>query len=129
MMILKKKTKKSCTKKYVAWVKRRFSGSFVFLLRFFKPKGVLRQLPFVSGLVNWFAPKENTSITGRAFNIRSGENWEPVKKKASSSFNWISRKKGKIETTESIYKYHMQVHEDKTEETDLIQFDDNQTQK
>ncbi|KFM65712.1 Pyridoxal-dependent decarboxylase domain-containing protein 1, partial [Stegodyphus mimosarum] len=53
-------------------------------------EGVLRQVPVLGSLVSWWypAPKE-TGIKGRSFNLSSGT----------------------IESTENIYKYHMQIKE------------------
>ncbi|XP_067934652.1 pyridoxal-dependent decarboxylase domain-containing protein 1-like isoform X2 [Watersipora subatra] len=54
-------------------------------------EGVLRQIPMVSSLVNWFSPppKEMGNMKGRAFNLTSG----------------------KIKSTEETYKNHMQILE------------------
>ncbi|XP_067673201.1 putative pyridoxal-dependent decarboxylase domain-containing protein 2 [Haliotis asinina] len=52
-------------------------------------EGVLRQVPLVSSLVNWFSPPKETT-KGRTFNLSSG----------------------KILSTENTYKYHMQIQED-----------------
>ncbi|XP_054710839.1 pyridoxal-dependent decarboxylase domain-containing protein 1-like [Uloborus diversus] len=53
-------------------------------------EGILRQVPVISSLVSWWypAPKE-TGIKGRSFSLSSGT----------------------IESTENIYKYHMQIKE------------------
>ncbi|KAG8188929.1 hypothetical protein JTE90_014981 [Oedothorax gibbosus] len=51
-------------------------------------EGVLKQVPVIGSLVSWFYPAQNeTGIKGRSFNLSSGT----------------------IESTENIYKYHMQV--------------------
>ncbi|CAG5122534.1 unnamed protein product, partial [Candidula unifasciata] len=52
-------------------------------------EGVLRQVPVVSSLLNWFSPAKE-QIKGRAFNLTSG----------------------KIIPTTDTYKYHMQIQED-----------------
>ncbi|XP_041362368.1 putative pyridoxal-dependent decarboxylase domain-containing protein 2 [Gigantopelta aegis] len=52
-------------------------------------EGVLRQVPLVGSLLNWWSPSKET-VKGRTFNLSSG----------------------KIFTTETIYKYHMQVQEE-----------------
>jgi hypothetical protein len=46
---------------------------FCFKLKFYKKlKGVLRQIPIVGGLLNWWSPKNHVSAIGRAFNLKSG---------------------------------------------------------
>ncbi|ELU10486.1 hypothetical protein CAPTEDRAFT_223791 [Capitella teleta] len=52
-------------------------------------EGFLRQVPMVGSIFNWLSPPAKEAAKGRSFNLSSG----------------------KIETTESIYKYHMQVQE------------------
>ncbi|KAH9513123.1 Pyridoxal-dependent decarboxylase domain-containing protein 1 [Bulinus truncatus] len=52
-------------------------------------EGVLRQVPVVSSLLNWWSPAKE-QIKGRAFNLASG----------------------KIISTTNTYKYHMQIQED-----------------
>lgn len=56
---------------------------------------VLRNVPFVSSLYNWYSPppKENHGVVGRSLDLSSG----------------------KLETTDKIYKYKMQIHEDQTD--------------
>lgn len=53
-------------------------------------EGLLRQVPLVGSLLNWWSPPAKESIKGRTFSLSSG----------------------KIVSTESIYKYHMQIKED-----------------
>jgi hypothetical protein len=48
----------------------------------------LRQIPYLNDVLNWWGPTE-TNVTGRSFNLQSGE----------------------IKSTEVTYKYHMQVEE------------------
>ncbi|GMT35458.1 hypothetical protein PFISCL1PPCAC_26755, partial [Pristionchus fissidentatus] len=36
-------------------------------------EGVMRQLPLMGSLVNWFSPIEHPSIKGRSFNLKTGE--------------------------------------------------------
>jgi len=51
-------------------------------------EGILRRVPVVGTFVNWFSPPSRESgIRGRALNLVQG----------------------KVESTENIYKYHMQV--------------------
>ena len=67
----------------------------------------MRQIPIVGGLLNWWSPVNNNSVTGRAFNLQSGIYFDFV-------LTFIKMNcclKGKIETTETLYKYHMQVQE------------------
>lgn len=52
-------------------------------------EGVLRQVPVVSSLLNWFSPTKE-QVKGRTFNLTSG----------------------KIIPTVDTYKYHMQLHEE-----------------
>ncbi|KAI0208596.1 Pyridoxal-dependent decarboxylase domain-containing protein 1 [Lamellibrachia satsuma] len=52
-------------------------------------EGVIRQIPLVSSLVNWWSPPAKAAIKGRMFNLASG----------------------KIESTEKTYECHMQVQE------------------
>ncbi|XP_035209564.1 pyridoxal-dependent decarboxylase domain-containing protein 1-like isoform X2 [Stegodyphus dumicola] len=53
-------------------------------------EGVLRQVPVLGSLVSWWYPtSKETGIKGRSFNLSSGT----------------------IESTENIYKYHMQIKE------------------
>ncbi|XP_042910971.1 pyridoxal-dependent decarboxylase domain-containing protein 1 isoform X2 [Parasteatoda tepidariorum] len=53
-------------------------------------EGVLRQVPVIGSLVSWWYPAPTeTGIKGRSFNLSSGT----------------------IESTENIYKYHMQIKE------------------
>ncbi|XP_064613537.1 pyridoxal-dependent decarboxylase domain-containing protein 1-like [Liolophura sinensis] len=52
-------------------------------------EGVLRQVPLVGSLLNWWSPPPKDVVKGRTFNMQSG----------------------KIESTEPIYKYHMQFQE------------------
>lgn len=35
-------------------------------------KGILRQLPIVSGFFNWLAPTQPINSIGRTFNLQSG---------------------------------------------------------
>lgn len=53
-------------------------------------EGLLRQVPLVGSLLNWWSPPTKESIKGRTFNLSSGT----------------------VASTESIYKYHMQIKED-----------------
>ncbi|EDO28925.1 predicted protein [Nematostella vectensis] len=53
-------------------------------------EGVLRQVPIVSSLVNWWSPPPKDSIQGRTFNLSSGH----------------------LDTTEKTYKYRMQVQDE-----------------
>ncbi|XP_069123484.1 putative pyridoxal-dependent decarboxylase domain-containing protein 2 [Argopecten irradians] len=53
-------------------------------------EGVLRQVPLVGSLLNWWSPPPKDSIKGRSFNLASGQ----------------------IASTEPLYKYHMQIQED-----------------
>ncbi|XP_064633876.1 putative pyridoxal-dependent decarboxylase domain-containing protein 2 isoform X2 [Lineus longissimus] len=55
-------------------------------------EGVLRQVPIVSSLVNWWSPPPKDVAKGRMFNLSSG----------------------KVISTEDTYKYHMQVQENNT---------------
>ncbi|XP_033630500.1 putative pyridoxal-dependent decarboxylase domain-containing protein 2 [Asterias rubens] len=56
-------------------------------------EGVLRQMPGVSSLLNWFSPPpKEATIRGRSLNLTSGS----------------------LESTENTYKLHMQVQEEKT---------------
>lgn len=51
-------------------------------------EGILRHVPIVGGLVNWWSPPtKDSGVKGRSFNLSSGT----------------------VESTENIYKYHMQV--------------------
>jgi len=51
-------------------------------------EGILRRVPVVGTFVNWFSPPTKESgVRGRALNLTQG----------------------KVESTENIYKYHMQV--------------------
>lgn len=53
-------------------------------------EGILRQVPVIGSLVSWWYPATNeTGIKGRSFNLSSGV----------------------VESTENIYKYHMQIKE------------------
>ncbi|GAB6021047.1 hypothetical protein CHUAL_003682 [Chamberlinius hualienensis] len=53
-------------------------------------EGLLRHVPLVGGLYNWWSPMPSeTGVKGRSFNLVSGV----------------------IESTENIYKYHMQIQE------------------
>lgn len=53
-------------------------------------EGILRQVPVIGSLVSWWYPTSNESgIKGRSFNLSSGT----------------------VESTENIYKYHMQIKE------------------
>ncbi|XP_070579429.1 putative pyridoxal-dependent decarboxylase domain-containing protein 2 isoform X3 [Ptychodera flava] len=53
-------------------------------------EGVLRQIPWVGPLVNWWSPlPKDTTLKGRSLNLSSGE----------------------LESTESTYKYHMQIQQ------------------
>lgn len=53
-------------------------------------EGVLRQVPLVGSLLNWWSPPDKNFVKGRTFDLSSG----------------------KIHSTETTYKYHMQVQED-----------------
>ena len=51
-------------------------------------EGILRRVPVVGTFVNWFSPPtKETGVKGRALNLTQG----------------------KVESTENIYKYHMQI--------------------
>jgi len=52
-------------------------------------EGVLRQVPLVGSLINWWSPPAKDPIKGRTFNLASG----------------------KMISTEDTYKYHMQIQE------------------
>ncbi|XP_023239036.1 putative pyridoxal-dependent decarboxylase domain-containing protein 2 isoform X1 [Centruroides sculpturatus] len=53
-------------------------------------EGVIRHVPIVGSLVNWWSPvSKETGIKGRSFNLTSGI----------------------VESTENIYKYHMQIQQ------------------
>jgi hypothetical protein len=51
-------------------------------------QGLIRQIPMVGGLLNWFSPIDNPKVIGRSFDLHSG----------------------KVATTESTIKYHMQIN-------------------
>lgn len=53
-------------------------------------EGIFRQVPVVGTFVNWWSPKANASggVKGRSLNLTQGV----------------------VESTENIYKYHMQLH-------------------
>ncbi|XP_060067143.1 putative pyridoxal-dependent decarboxylase domain-containing protein 2 [Ylistrum balloti] len=61
-------------------------------------EGVLRHVPLVGSLLNWWSPPPKDSIKGRSFNLASGQ----------------------ISSTESLYKYHMQIQEDNSSKTAKI---------
>ncbi|XP_071128576.1 putative pyridoxal-dependent decarboxylase domain-containing protein 2 isoform X1 [Mytilus edulis] len=76
-------------------------------------EGVLRQVPLVGSLLNWWSPPPKDQIKGRTFNLKSGT----------------------MASTETTYKYHMQVQEethskekDKKAKTNLFQKGDSQTE-
>jgi len=56
-------------------------------------EGVLRHVPVFGSLINWWSPPPKDPIKGRAFTLSSG----------------------KVESTETTYKYHMQVQEAQAE--------------
>eukprot|EP00105_Crassostrea_gigas_P024846 XP_011445238.1 PREDICTED: putative pyridoxal-dependent decarboxylase domain-containing protein 2 isoform X3 [Crassostrea gigas] len=53
-------------------------------------EGLLRQVPLVSSLLNWWSPPPKDSVKGRTFSLSSGT----------------------MASTEKTYKYHMQIQED-----------------
>lgn len=59
-------------------------------------QGVFRQIPIVAGLYNWLLPTEPVTTTGRSFNLQSG----------------------KVASTESTLKYHMQINTDENPPND-----------
>ncbi|XP_033734723.1 putative pyridoxal-dependent decarboxylase domain-containing protein 2 [Pecten maximus] len=61
-------------------------------------EGVLRQVPLVGSLLNWWSPPPKDSIKGRSFNLASGQ----------------------ISSTEPLYKYHMQIQEDNSSKSPNI---------
>lgn len=71
--------------------------------------GVLRSVPLVSSLYNWWSPppKENHGVTGRSFDLSSG----------------------KLETTEQTYKYKMQIHDDQTDSLSQVSQTSQKTEK
>ncbi|XP_031567515.1 putative pyridoxal-dependent decarboxylase domain-containing protein 2 [Actinia tenebrosa] len=59
-------------------------------------EGVIRLVPIVGSLYNWWSPPpKDSGVKGRSFNLSSGH----------------------LETTDKIYKYHMQVQEEETAAT------------
>lgn len=51
-------------------------------------EGIIRHVPIVGNLVNWWSPKtKETGVRGRSLNLTQGI----------------------VESTENIYKYHMQI--------------------
>ncbi|OWF47610.1 putative pyridoxal-dependent decarboxylase domain-containing protein 2 [Mizuhopecten yessoensis] len=61
-------------------------------------EGVFRQVPLVGSLLNWWSPPPKDSSKGRSFNLASGQ----------------------ISSTETLYKYHMQIQEDNSSKTPKI---------
>lgn len=57
----------------------------------------MRQIPLVGGLFSWISPSPSVNNVGRTFNLQSG----------------------KILTTETIYKYHIQVEENNNESNQI----------
>ena len=51
-------------------------------------EGVLRQVPLIGSVYNWFLPPSNEGVRGRSLDLQAGV----------------------LESTENIYKYHMQVN-------------------
>ncbi|XP_074647556.1 pyridoxal-dependent decarboxylase domain-containing protein 1-like [Tubulanus polymorphus] len=61
-------------------------------------EGLLRQVPLVGSIVSWLSPPPKDTSKGRTFNLQSG----------------------KIESTEEIYKHHMQILSDTKSTADKI---------